>query len=430
MCRLRIPITVTNMKSIYIINEMSEAAIYGIGSYITQLLFTLKESSYQVNVISLFVKEITEVRIEYKEGIRYIQIPGYSEERELSRKEHLRLQRNLYYCLVPYIPIEDEIIFHFNHMHFAELASRLKQTYTCKILLTVHFQRWCLDLLGDRERLQNLITTPTTLLGRHIQETINSEKVFLNEIVDRIIAVSASSRKNLCAVYQTNAGKISLIYNTIQDCYVPVTNEMRTKIRSFFHFSKDEKIIVFAGRLELIKGLEFLQSAFKELLENDKNIRLVVCGSGHFDYFLKTASPAWSRISFTGHIEKEILYQLFAVAEIGIAPSFHEEFGYVALEMMMNGLPIIVSHTSGLAEIIGFGEYGISFQLHKKSFRDSAIALKQKIEEVLYNPSFREEYAKKGREQFLQKFERNIQKEKMLTLYHTLFDAIEKKKAL
>lgn len=418
------------MKSIYIINEMSEAAIYGIGSYITQLLFTLKESSYQVNVISLFVKEITEVRIEYKEGIRYIQIPGYSEERELSRKEHLRLQRNLYYCLVPYIPIEDEIIFHFNHMHFAELAARLKQTYTCKILLTVHFQRWCLDLLGDRERLQNLITTPTTLLGRHIRETINSEKVFLNEIVDRIIAVSASSRENLCAVYQTDAGKISLIYNAIQDCYVPVTNQMETKIRSFFHFSKDEKIIVFAGRLELIKGLEFLQSAFKELLENDKNIRLVVCGSGHFDYFLKTASPAWSRISFTGHIEKEILYQLFTVAEIGIVPSFHEEFGYVALEMMMNGLPVIVSHTSGLAEIIGFGEYGISFQLHKKSFRDSAIALKQKIEEVLYNPSLREEYAKKGREQFLQKFERNIQKEKILTLYHTLFDAIEKKKAL
>lgn len=53
---------------------------------------------------------------------------------------------------------------------------------------------------------------------------------------------------------------------------------------------------------------------------------------------------------FTGYVNQRTLSDLYSVADIGVVPSLHEEFGYVAIEMMMHRLPVIVNATTGLAE--------------------------------------------------------------------------------
>ena len=50
-------------------------------------------------------------------------------------------------------------------------------------------------------------------------------------------------------------------------------------------------MLIACGTIEIIKGLEYLQAAFIELLQEDKDLRLVICGSGNYDYFLKTSTP-------------------------------------------------------------------------------------------------------------------------------------------
>lgn len=59
------------------------------------------------------------------------------------------------------------------------------------------------------------------------------------------------------------------------------------------------------------------------------------------------------------------MYELYAIAEVGVVPSFHEEFGYVAAEMMLHKLPIIVNNTMGLKEITENGKYALSFRYGK-----------------------------------------------------------------
>lgn len=60
----------------------------------------------------------------------------------------------------------------------------------------------------------------------------------------------------------------------------------------------------------------------------------------------------YMNVIWTGLINKEKLYELYTIADMGIMPSFHEQCSYVAIEMMMHGLPIIGSTSTGLYEMI------------------------------------------------------------------------------
>lgn len=63
-----------------------------------------------------------------------------------------------------------------------------------------------------------------------------------------------------------------------------------------------------------------------------------------------------------GFVPQEILQELYHIADIGVIPSYFEEFGYVAVEMMMNQCPFIIRNTTGLKEITDNGKYAVLFK--------------------------------------------------------------------
>lgn len=111
---------------------------------------------------------------------------------------------------------------------------------------------------------------------------------------------------------------------------------------------------------------------------------------------------------------KELL-QLYSIADIGLIPSIHEEFGLVALEMMMHELPIIVSNTTGLSEIV---ENMITGLIARKS---SARDMAEKIIKLTRDLSLRRSMALQGREKYLKIYNSNLYKEKMLRLYKSFY---------
>ena len=66
-------------------------------------------------------------------------------------------------------------------------------------------------------------------------------------------------------------------------------------------------------------------------------------GDGFYSYYLNSCNPTWNKITFTGKLNKEDLYKLYQIADIGVLPSFHEQCSYVAIEMMMYGIPLVAS---------------------------------------------------------------------------------------
>lgn len=54
---------------------------------------------------------------------------------------------------------------------------------------------------------------------------------------------------------------------------------------------------------------------------------------------------------FVGFVEKMIIDKLLTISDIGVVPSYYEEFGYTAVEMLSTGMPVICSNTSGLQQL-------------------------------------------------------------------------------
>lgn len=410
------------MKHLYIIDETSRAANYGIGTYIREVTHALSGASIKITVICLHSVGHDETVVEEVEGIRYINIVSRSGVRSstpplLVKQRQLR---NIFYILLPFISKNDENIFHFNYTNAKELALLLKKRFDCKIILTVHYMNWCFTLKGDRVKLRNVINEPKDEKDEIVKKSFEMEKDFMSMCCDRIIAISHHSFQTLQTLYGIPLSKLSLIQNALDDCYSKYTRQEKKEIRSYYHFPEKEAIVMFAGRLDTDKGIYFLLKAMRQLMEQGQKIHLLLAGDGDFSQCLKEISPYWHTVTFTGFIDKKELYKLYSIADIGVVPSAHEEFGYVALEMIMNGLPVIVNECSGLAEIIEDGYNGLYVSITKETADDEKLsvnALSEKIFCLLTDKVLRQKFRKNGRLRFKERYSREAFIEKMLNFY-------------
>ena len=199
-----------------------------------------------------------------------------------------------------------------------------------------------------------------------LMKAFEKEKTFMKECCDCVIAIARHSYQMLHELYEIPSQKLVCIPNGLSDDHTEHTIEEKVSLRKKYGFSEKEKLIIFAGRLDWVKGITELIKAFKEVRKVYPDIRLIIAGSGGFITCMEIASPDWKHITFVGFIPKEQLYELYAIADIGVVPSIHEEFGYVAAEMMLNKLPIVVNNTTGLREITDKGKYAMPFHFNKE----------------------------------------------------------------
>ncbi|MEG0737547.1 MAG: glycosyltransferase, partial [Longicatena sp.] len=273
--------------------------------------------------------------------------------------------KGVFYYLALRLNSLKKVYCHFNFVIHHDLAQLLKEKLHAKIVFTLHYTDWSFDLLGDREWLKHILKNPSGIKGKRVADKIEMEKRFMLEVCDYVIAIARHSYNMLKEVYGIPESKLVCIPNGLRDEYKKRNFEERQRLREKYGFKENEKLLIFAGRLDLVKGIIELIEAFKLIQIENSSVRLIIAGSGSLTRCFEAASPIWSHITFTGFIPKEQLDELYAISDIGIVPSIHEEFGYVATEMMLNELPVIVHNTTGLKEIVNDGKYGITFDFGK-----------------------------------------------------------------
>lgn len=414
------------MKHLYMIDEASRAANYGIGTYIREIINALSEKAIRITVICLRSVGHDETIVKEVENVRYINIANCSSMRgntdlSLIKKRQLR---NMFYILLPFISESDENIFHFNYTDTKELALSLKKRFDCKIIFTVHYMDWCFTLKGDCEKLRDVINQPKDENEKLIKKSFEIEKDFMDACCDRIIAISYHSFQTLHTLYDIPLSKLSLIQNGLEDDYIKYTQQEKKELRSYYHFPEKEAIIMFAGRLDTDKGIYFLLKALHQLIEQGQKVHLLLAGDGAFSQCLKEISPYWYTVTFTGFIDKKELYKLYSIADIGIVPSAHEEFGYVALEMIMNGLPVIVNGRSGLSEIIEENYNGLYVSLKSDTAEEERLsvdALSGKMSTLLTDKKLQQRFRNNGRLRFKERYSQEVFVGKMLNLYTTIY---------
>lgn len=398
------------MKNLFIINQHSRAMFYGVGTYTRQLIAAFQSQSFRITVVTLS-GDYSDLEVLEEEGVRSIHIPMPTYERYtrfFSQKEDDRFLRNVYYMLLPYIPEQEDLLFHFNFQELGILARLLKEHFTCRITTTMHYSHWSFDLLGDREKLRTFLAQESDdLPGKSIRDMFEMEQIFYRDIVDRVIAIARHNYDDLLNLYGVPASKVVLIPNGLKDEFRPVSQEEKQALRKQFYIQENEKLLLFVGRVTPVKGVRYLVRAFQELLKERDDIRLLIVGEGleaDFKEYLSLTYPFYSKISFTGFVPKEKLAAIYSLADIGIVPSVHEEFGYVAAEMLMYGVPLVVNETTGLKEIVQDGINGSYFHIRKEDEEASVSELKDKINELLNDPVQREHYKQAGRKIFRERY--------------------------
>jgi len=409
--------------NLYLFNANDSAATYGIGTYLKELTNALEDAGINLHIIHLH-SVCPEFEIVKTNHIENWYIPEVRNQRTFSGTIQ-KLEdycRNVIYLLRLYIQDTKDLIFHFNYNQYQFLARELKTVFECKTVAAVHFTKWALAFHGNISLLHALKSKPENQWNsfeKLIHTTHEYEGLICKE-VDRVITLSNYSQNLLCSEYQLNPDKVTVIPNGLKD----TTQLMKTKkkaLKKRWHISDREFLILFAGRIHAVKGLLFLIKAFRKVLERVPYCRLMIAGNGEFDFYIKECENIWTQVTWTGFIDKNKLYDLYSMADIGIMPSFHEQCSYVAIEMMMHGLPIIGSTSTGLKEMIEDGETGLHIPVIEYEDRveiDSSL-LSEKMLYLLQHPSERERMGINARKRYLKYYSLDIFRKNMLKFYQS-----------
>jgi len=303
---------------------------------------------------------------------------------------------------------------------------KLKTTFNCKILLTVHYTNWGISLYGDFRKLNSLLSKVNkgqvvSHQEKRVIDTFHSDKAIFQQ-TDHILFVAQHAAKTYAQLSSFREENFTIVNNGLKDVYKKLTTAQKRIIRNRYAIKKQDIMIFFAGWLAEIKGVYCLIEAFKKVFRSKPDVRLFIAGEGDFPKLLSKSRFIGSQITFLGFLDKSEIYNFYSIADIGIVCSIYEEFGLVALEMMMHQLPIIVSNTGGLAEIVDDTVNGLKVPVvYRKGKRTVDInQLTQKISFLIDHPDERKRIGVNARKKFLSNYEQSVFCANMNIVYNTL----------
>jgi glycosyltransferase len=288
---------------------------------------------------------------------------------------------------------------------------------------------WCFGLNGNLLHLKIILSKDEKDLDeneKNIRNSFNNEKQSV-ENADAVISLANYTSGVLCSEYGVNSDKITTIYNGLQDALKPTMSKKTIRLKAKYHIAQNEKLILFAGRLDPVKGVDKLIGAFRKVLKQKPCCRLIIAGEGNFSDCFAKARNIWTKIIFTGRIEQSKLFEFYRIADIGVMLSTHEQCSYTAIEMMMHGLPLIASTTTGLSEMVEDKVSGLKVPAreYKNKVTVSENLLAEHILYLLNSPKILSEMKKQSRRRFLNYYSAEIMRKKMTKFYNMIFSQME-----
>jgi D-inositol-3-phosphate glycosyltransferase len=181
---------------------------------------------------------------------------------------------------------------------------------------------------------------------------------------DRVVAATDIDRTQILKHYGDLA-PIEVIPGGVDlDAFRP---QSRSDARRQLHIAQDERILLFVGRIQRLKGLEVLLRALA-LVDVPKTRVLVVGGQPSTSleareiarlHGLSSKLGIEDRVTFTGAVPHEQLPSYYSAADMTVMPSSYESFGLVAVESLACGTPVVATRVGGLTAIIKDGETGL-----------------------------------------------------------------------
>lgn len=172
--------------------------------------------------------------------------------------------------------------------------------------------------------------------------------------------------------------------------------------------------VVYAGRLDEVKGIRLLMAGWDRYLKevSEPGLKLVIAGWGGLGNEVAAWASARSSVEMKGTVPGRKCAELISRARAVLVPSAWEEpFGLVAVEAMAAGVPPIATGHGAFTELI---TPGVDGELIKPG--DPA-ALARAIADVEKNPEQYEFYGAQARKTYAERFSPQRSIEHLLEIY-------------
>jgi sulfoquinovosyltransferase len=212
---------------------------------------------------------------------------------------------------------------------------------------------------------------------------------FLHRAADLTLVMSVALGKELKSAGASTAERIRIWRRGVDsDSFHP-----RYKSAEMRHNLTDGKpetpTIIHVGRLGAEKNLDFLAKVMERISE----ARLVFVGDGPYKPTLEKLFEG-KNVHFTGMLSGEELSQAYASGDIFITPSESETLGFVVLEAMASGVPVVCARAGGIPDIVN--QDGVTGFLYTPGDVDDCV---RKMKALIESPELRDRTGRAGREE-------------------------------
>lgn len=252
-----------------------------------------------------------------------------------------------------------------------------------------------------------------------LSERVIYNRKFLNacQRADKIVAISENTRQDIIKLYQIEAEKIEVVYQSCNPIFYHLRSEIANK-EVQQAYSLPSQFFLYVGSIEARKNIKLIIEAYQ--LEHTKiKIPVVLIGKGGqykndckkliAQYGLEQYFIWLENLSDNLHLQS--IYQL---ASALIYPSFYEGFGLPIAEALLSKTPVIAADTSSLRE--AGGEHSLYIHPEKPQELSEAMLL------LLHKPEYVEQMRQSGYSYAQDKFSPEKLTAQMMNLYQNIYN--------
>jgi glycosyltransferase involved in cell wall biosynthesis len=384
--------------------EFPPRIVGGIARHVAELYPELVNRGHQIHLITVQFGEAPDLevvdgiyvhRIAVGEGHNFLHWIGKMNESMGRYGGELLLQ------------IGEFDIIHAHDWLVGDAAVALKQHFHIPLIATIHATEF-----GRNNGIHN-----------PIQHYVGHQEKFLTHEAWRVIVCTEYMRREVQRVLQTPYDKVDVVYNGIRSekkrlAAAPDRQALRRR------FARDDEFIVYyVGRMTHEKGISrLLEAAPKVLHGMGGRVKFVIIGGGNTAHFEQQARALGIQecCHFTGFMPDAELDRFQTIASCAVFPSLYEPFGIVALESFAARVPVVVSDTGGLPEVVHHGKTGIVTHTNNPD------SIAWGILEVLQKP----DYAQKLVENAYSELGRRFSWAKLAEQTEAVYDRVVRERAL
>ncbi|MGA9532403.1 MAG: glycosyltransferase [Anaerolineales bacterium] len=233
---------------------------------------------------------------------------------------------------------------------------------------------------------------------------IEAERMLMAKAT-RVVASTEAELAQFQWLYKADIDRVRVIPPGVDTTrFYPIP---RDEAMEFVGIEPGNKMILFVGRLEPLKGIDTLLRAIAQLradgdIQPECQCLVIIGGDGESGVndpaseierlkSIRSDLRMEDLVAFIGSRDQDKLPYYYSAAEVIVVPSHYESFGLVALEAMACGRPVVASETGGLVFLVKDGVTGF----HVPAADPEALA--EKLRLLLHDKDLRKRLGENAR---------------------------------